>query len=234
MRTQSLRYAIDDIINTQGFDHALDMYFKGLIFLTEMRNRIFYTDGHFSNYYGSNNVPMGYDPRRQVGAKGRTSVYLHNTEGEVMFLFESATNTSLSNDIETLVAELAKKGMKLKRKTLFFDRGGYSKKCFSYLQKNKMYFVTYLKYRAKERRIDEREFVKRVFQSENESCEYFVYEAERRWAKGANHYFYRTRGSSNSNHNKQRILEARDNNLLPAKAMARGELFQVHDRTFWN
>lgn len=183
LRSQSLRYAIDEIINTEGFDRAIDVYFKDLICLTERRNRIFFTDGHFSNYYGSNDVPMGYDSKRQVGAKGRTSVYLHNSEGEVMFLFESAINTSLSNDIETLIIELKKLGMKLKRKNLFFDRGGYSRKCFSFLKINGMYFVSYLKYRKKEREIDESLFVKKVFESGNEKCEFYVYERERRWAK---------------------------------------------------
>ena len=183
LRTQSLRYAIDEVIDTEGFDRALEVYFRDLIYLTEKRNRIFYTDGHFSNYYGSQNIPKGYDAKRQMGFKGRTSVYLHNTEGEVMFLFESVANTSLSNDIETLIKELKTKGMRLKRKTLFFDRGGYSAKCFSFLKQNKMYFVTYLKNRKKERRIDERKFTKRIFFIEDERHEYDIYEGDRRWTK---------------------------------------------------
>ena len=183
LRTQSLRYAIDEIIDGEGFDRAIEVYFRDLLCLTEKRDRIFYTDGHFSTYYGSSNIPKGYDPRRQIGCRGRNSIFLHNSQGEVMFLFESATNTTLSNDIETLVEQLIEKGMKLRRKTLFFDRGGFSKKCFLYLKAKRMYFVTYLKYRKKERRIEESQFEKKVFAIEGERHEYAKFENERRWTK---------------------------------------------------
>ena len=183
LRGQSLRYAIDDIVNATGFERALELYHKELLYFTERRNRIFYTDGHFSNYYGKNSVPMGYDPRRQIGSMGRTAVYLHNSDGEVMFLFESATNTTLSNDIEVLVTRLKDLKMKLKRKTIFFDRGGYSKKCFCFLQTNKMYFVTFLKNRKKERNIDDNMFSEKVFVIGDERHTYRIYEGERRWLK---------------------------------------------------
>jgi transposase len=183
LRGQSLRYAIDDVVNATGFERALELYHKELLYFTERRNRIFYTDGHFSNYYGKNSVPMGYDPRRQIGAMGRTVVYLHNSDGEVMFLFESATNTTLSNDIEALVTKLKILKMKLKRKTIFFDRGGYSKKCFCFLEENKMYFVTFLKNRKKERNIEDNKFTEKVFIIGDERHVYRVYEGERRWFK---------------------------------------------------
>lgn len=185
LRVQSLRYAIDEIVKTDGFDQALEAYFGDLIRLTEKGDRIYYTDGHFSSYYGKNNVPKGWDPRRQMGFKGRNTIYLHNSAGENIYLFESATNTSLATDIEKLIEDVEKLGMDLNRKTLFFDRGGYSQKCFHFLKiKKKMYFVTYLKNRKKERKIPEDQFkVCELEMDDGEKKEYRLFEGERRWAK---------------------------------------------------
>jgi hypothetical protein len=100
----------------------------------------------------------------------------------VLYLFESPVNTSLSNDIEKLTADVEVLGMEWKGKTLIFDRGGYSQKCFRYLkEKREMYFVTYLKNRRKEREIAEREFkTYRVKTEDGEEGEYQICEKEKR------------------------------------------------------
>jgi hypothetical protein len=184
LRSQSLRYAIDEIVQAEGFDQAIEAYYRDLITLTEKGDRIYYTDGHFSTYYGKYNVPMGWDPRRQMGHRGRNTIYLHNSAGENIYLFESAANTSLGNDIERLVIDIEKLGMALKRKTLIFDRGGYSKKCFSFLKLKKMYFATYLKNRKKEREIPINKFESHNYKSKNgQEFSYLIFEKERRWVR---------------------------------------------------
>lgn len=52
LRAQPLRDAVDEIIWRPGFDRAIDAYYKDLIALTDRGDRIYYTDGHFSSYYG--------------------------------------------------------------------------------------------------------------------------------------------------------------------------------------
>ena len=185
LRLQSLRYAVDEIVGTSGFDQAIEAYFQDLIVLTDKGDRIYYTDAHFSSYYGKSAVPKGWDPHRQIGHKGRNTIYLHNSAGENVYLFESATNTTLSIDIEKLIDDLEKLGMNLKRKTLIFDRGGYSQKCFCYLKnKKKMYFMTYLKNRKKERYIAVDLFkIYEIEMEDGEKVEYQIYEGERRWTK---------------------------------------------------
>ena len=185
LRLQSLRYAIDEIVQTEGFDVAIDLYFKDLIRLTEKGDRIYYTDGHFSTYYGKSSIPKGWDPRRQMPFKGRNTIYLHNSVGENIYLFESATNTTLATDIERLIEDVGKLGMELRRATLFFDRGGFSQRCFSYLKtKKKMYFATYLKNRKNERKISEDQFKDYEVELEDgEKLKYRIFEGERRWAK---------------------------------------------------
>lgn len=184
LRLQSLRYAIDEIVGNPGFDRAIEAYYRDLIALTEKGDRIYYTDGHFSTYYGKRRVPKGWDPRRQKPFKGRNTIYLHNSYGEVVYLFESATNTTLGNDIEKLVCDMERLEMEVKRKTLIFDRGGYSQRCFIFLKRKKMYFITYLKNRKKERRISEEEFKAYEIKLENgDKLVYRLYEGERRWSR---------------------------------------------------
>lgn len=181
LRLQPLRDAADVIVGHPGFDRAIDAYYKDLINMTDKGDRIYYTDGHFSSYYGKRKVPKGYDPRRQIGFRGRNTIYLHNSAGENIYLFESPTNTSLSNDIEKLLSDLQGFGVKLKRRTLIFDRGGYAQKCFRKLHRHKMYFVTYLKNRKKERLVELEKFVLKMFKAEDgEELEYLVFEKERR------------------------------------------------------
>ncbi len=182
LRGQWLRYGVDRIAKDEKFNDAVETFFRRLINLMERGDDIFFTDGHFSSYYGKRKIPKGYDPRRQIGFKGRNTIFLHNSQGEIVYLFESPTNTSLSNDIGTLVTNLETLGMDWKGKALFFDRGGYSAKCFRFLHhEKKMHFVTYLKNRKKERRVDERLF--KTFQvttEEGEEASYRIYEKPKR------------------------------------------------------
>ncbi len=181
LRLQPLRDAADVIVGHPGFERAIDAYYKDLISMTDKGDRIYYTDGHFSSYYGKRKVPKGYDPRRQMGFRGRNTIYLHNSAGENIYLFESPTNTSLSNDIEKLLVDLQGFGVKLKRRTLIFDRGGYAQKCFRLLHRHKVYFVTYLKNRKKERLVDLEKFILKKFKAEDgEELEYLVFEKDRR------------------------------------------------------
>jgi len=181
LRLQWLRYGADSIVEVEGFTQAMTEYFKNMVLLTEKEDKIFYTDGHFSSYYGKRKVPMGWDPRRQQGFKGRNTVFLHNSQGENIYLFESATNTTLSNDIEVLVENMKNHGMELKGKTLAFDRGGYSARCFDFLTKNKLYYISYLKHRKKEALIEEKEFRNIKFiDDQGVEVEYFLFEKEPR------------------------------------------------------
>jgi hypothetical protein len=99
--------------------------------------------------------------------------------GENVYIFESPTNTTLSNDIEVLVNDMEKLGTELKGQTLCFDRGGFSKKCFRHLRSKKMYFISYLKNRKSERLVDEKEF--KTFQittDQGEETELRLFEKE--------------------------------------------------------
>ena len=180
LRLQPLRDAVDRIVALPGFDKAIEGYYRNLILQTDRGDGFYYTDGHFSTYYGSRKVPKGYDPRRQMPHRGRNTIYLHNSLGEIVYLFESPTNTTLSNDIEKLIADMVALGMKLKRKTLGFDRGGFSAKCFRFLHRRKMYFVSYMKNRKKEKAIDPSLFISHKFEAEDgEEIEYKIFERER-------------------------------------------------------
>ena len=180
LRLQPLRNAVDEIVGLAGFDRAMDAYSRDLIAQTDCGEGFYYTDGHFSTYYGRRKVPKGDDPRRQMPYNGRNTIYMHNSMGEIVYLFESPTNTSLSNDIEKLISDVASHGMKLKRKTLGFDRGGFSAKCFRFLHRRKMYFVSYLKNRKKERESDRNLFISQRFETEDgEQVEYKIFERER-------------------------------------------------------
>lgn len=113
--------------------------------------------------------------------RGRNTIYLHNSQGENVYLFESPTNTTLSNDIEELVAGMEKVAIELKGKTLFFDRGGWSARCFRFLRLKNLYFGSYLKNRDKERLIDRALFVaSEVVADDGEIIRYEVFEKEAR------------------------------------------------------
>jgi hypothetical protein len=184
LRLQWLRYAVDRIVEKEEFSSVMEAYCKQVVKHTEDESQIFYTDGHFSTYYGKRSVPKGFDPRRQMPMRGRNTIYLHNSQGENVYLFESPTNTSLSSDIETLVAGMEKLAIELKGKTLFFDRGGWSARCFRFLRLKNLYFGSYLKYRTAERLVDPKLFTSsEVIADDGEIIRYELFEKEVRETK---------------------------------------------------
>jgi len=178
-RQQSLRYAIDDITAQKDFDEVIKQHYQNIGKQTELGDGIYYTDGHFSCYYGKYRIPKGYDPRRQQPARGRNTIYLHNSLGHNILSFESPTNTTLSVDIETLLEKMEATYGDIKGKTLFFDRGGFSAKCFKTIKGKGMYFATYLKHRKKDREIDKRLFEDKEVEICGEIITNQIYEKER-------------------------------------------------------
>lgn len=178
-RQQSLRYAIDDIVAHKRFDSAASEHYKNLSQQTQLGDEIYYTDGHFSCYYGKYKVPKGYDPRRQQPARGRNTVYLHNSLGHHVLSFESPTNTTLSVDIGTLIEKMRQTYGSVKSKTLFFDRGGFSARCFKRIKKADMYFATYLKHRKKGSEVNIALFEEVEIQINGQTIKNRIYEKER-------------------------------------------------------
>ena len=154
-RLQNLRYAIDDITEHKNFDYAVTEHYQCMSAYTELGDNVYYTDGHFSCYYGKHPIPKGYDARRKQAQRGRNTIYLHNSLGHNILSFESPTNTTLSVDIITLISEMKTAYGDVEGKNLFFDRGGYSADGFKKIKAAGMYFTTYLKGRKKHAEIDE-------------------------------------------------------------------------------
>lgn len=67
---------------------------------------LYYVDGHFCPYYGSQPSPKGWDAKRRLAAKGHTDVYLHDAKGRVLFFFSQPLNDSLAHAIPGAVAEI--------------------------------------------------------------------------------------------------------------------------------
>lgn len=178
-RVQNLRYAIDAITAHKNFDKVVMDHFRNLGFQTDLGDEIYYTDGHFSSYYGKYLIPWGYDPRRQRGQRGRNTIYLHNSLGHVICLFESPTNTTLSVDIMELLEKMKGIYGSVKGKTLFFDRGGFSAECFKRIKQEGMYFSTYLKHRNKEKEISLDLFEEQEFCLNGKIIKRSIYEKER-------------------------------------------------------
>ncbi len=179
-RLQSLRYAIDKITGHKHFDQSITQHYKNLSQQIELGDEIYYTDGHFSRYYGKYKVPKGYDPRRKQACRGRNTVYLHNSLGHNILSFESPTNTSLSVDIETLIEKMKEVYGSVKSKTLFFDRGGFSAACFKRIKKEEMYFTTYLKHRKKESEVDIELFEEIEIKINGQTIKNRIYEKEKK------------------------------------------------------
>jgi len=182
-RQQRLRYAIDEITGHKQFDDVVKQHYQNIAEQSELGDEVYYTDGHFSCYYGKYKIPKGYDARRQRPARGRNTIYLHNSLGHTILSFESPTNTSLNVDIGTLLEKMEETYGDVKGKTLFFDRGGFSAKCFKTIKSKGMYFTTYMKHRKKGSEIDEGLFEEVEIELHGEKITNCLYEKERETKK---------------------------------------------------
>jgi len=182
-RLQNLRYAIDDITQQKHFDKAVQAHYQNITQHTDLGDDIYYTDGHFSCYYGKYTIPKGYDAKKQKVARGRNTIYLHNSLGHNLIAFESPTNVPLNVDIVTLIQKMKDSFGDVKGKTLFFDRGGFSAECFKQIKQSDMYFTTYLKHRKKEAEIDETLFEEIEITLNGETLKNRLYETEKQSKK---------------------------------------------------
>ena len=84
-RQQSLRYAIDDITAHKRFDKAVKQHYQNISEQAEQGDGVYYTDGHFSCYYGKYKIPKGYDARRD-----RKSTRLNSSHTDISRMPSSA------------------------------------------------------------------------------------------------------------------------------------------------
>lgn len=128
---------------------------KALSLLTRLAQRyqeiglvqcgVLYFDGHFSPYYGERNLHKGFFTKRRLAVAGQNQFFLNDTNGRPIFFWLKPADKTLLKvmpDICRQIKELTGQ----ERFTIVFDRGGFSSKLFSSLDKDeKITFITYLR-----------------------------------------------------------------------------------------
>lgn len=142
---------------------------------------LYYVDGHFCPYYGTQPTPRGWDAKRGVAVPGHTDVYLHDARGRALFFFSQPLNDSLARAIPGAVDEI-RRAHGAGPFTLIFDRGGYSGEAFRFLEAQGIGFITYLKGRKARRRYAETRFRSGWFFFEGERHVYRLFEKKTRVA----------------------------------------------------
>ncbi len=136
---------------------------------------LYYIDGHFCPYYGTQPTPRGWDAKRGLAVPGHTDVYIHDARGRALFFFSQPLNDSLARAIPGAVEEI-RRAHGAGPFTLIFDRGGYSGDAFRFLEAHGIGFITYLKGRKARRRYPEKLFRPAWFFFEGERHVYRVFE----------------------------------------------------------
>ena len=135
---------------------------KALSLLTRLARRyqeiglvqcgVLYFDGHFIPYYGERNLHKGFFTHRRLAVAGQNQFFLNDTNGRPIFFWLKSADKTLLKVIPDICPQI-KELTGQERFTIVFDRGGFSSKLFSTLDKSeKITFITYL--RGHKERVD--------------------------------------------------------------------------------
>lgn len=106
---------------------------------------VLYFDGHFIPYYGERNLHKGFFTKRRLAVAGQNQFFLNDTNGRPIFFWLKSADKTLLNVMPDICRQI-KKLTGQERFTIVFDRGGFSSKLFSSLDKDeKITFITYLR-----------------------------------------------------------------------------------------
>ncbi len=153
--------------------------FRRYLDLEPVWEGLYYVDGHFCPYYGSQPTPRGWDAKRRLAVPGHTDMYVHDAKGRALFFFSQPLNDSLARAIPAAVEQI-RRAHGPAPFTLVFDRGGYSGEAFRFLDDQGIGFITYLKGRKAQRRYPGKQFRPAWFFFEGRRHTYRVFEKKTR------------------------------------------------------
>lgn len=140
---------------------------------------VYYLDGHFCPYTGEEPTAKGWDAKRRLARPGQTDQYVHDVTGRALFFIHCPANDHLSRKVPELLEEIRRVAGE-QSILLIFDRGGFSSRLFSYLDKQGVGYITFLKGRLAKRRFSAEKFEKHWYAFEGQRWVYQIYEKGRR------------------------------------------------------
>ena len=136
---------------------------------------VYYLDGHFCLYTGEEPTAKGWDAKRRLARPGQTDMYVHDVTGRALFFIHCPANDHLSRMVPKLLEEIRRVADE-QPILLIFDRGGYSRRLFSYLDEQGVGYITFLKGRLAKRRFCAEKFEKHWYAFEGQRWVYQIYE----------------------------------------------------------
>jgi len=136
---------------------------------------VYYLDGHFCPYTGEEPTAKGWDAQRRLARPGQSDMYVHDVNGRALFFMNCPANDHLSQKVPELLEEIRRVagGQPI---VLVFDRGGFSSRLFSFLDKEGVSYITFLKGRLAKRRFPVEKFERHWYAFEGQRWVYQIYE----------------------------------------------------------
>jgi hypothetical protein len=141
-----------------------------------------YVDGHTRIYYGQRDVSKAYSTRKRLALPAVTDFWVHDMNGQPVFVVTGEVNQSLTKQLLPLLEELKGFVSPEKRITFLFDRGGWSPKLFKALVDAGCDFITYRK--GKCPRYALKDFTEHTFETGDREVSYLLRDGVARFGVG--------------------------------------------------
>lgn len=101
-----------------------------------------YVDGHVKAYTGKRRLAEVWNAQRRMPLPGVLSYFVNDQEGRPLLFVTEEANASLAQAMPKVVAAI-REVVGDRRFTVVFDRGGFDGKLFTWLQTERIAFITY-------------------------------------------------------------------------------------------
>jgi len=140
-----------------------------------------YTDGHVRVYHGQRTIPKAHVARMRLSLPATTDYWVHDAQGEPLFVVTAQANAGLVKMLPPLLAEI-RSLVGERRVTVVFDRGGWSPQLFAEILALGFDILTYRKGRF--RRVPRRLFKEHAAKIDGRDVAYTLADQGIRLLKG--------------------------------------------------
>lgn len=140
-----------------------------------------YIDGFVRAYHGKRKLSKAYVSRRRLAMPGMTDYWVHDQNGEPLFVVPSEANYGLAKMLKPVLVEIRSLVGK-RRATVVFDRGGWSPRLFREILDLGFDMMTYRK--GKTRKISKESFKEHSLNVDGRTVKYQLHEQPVRFLKG--------------------------------------------------
>ena len=141
---KTLRRKLTELVQQNGAVLFQELLVKRWVEQAVVATSYLYVDGHMKAYHGKRKLAECWNSQRRMPLPGMLAHFVNDLQGRPLLFVTEEANVTLAKAMPKVIKAI-RQVLGDRQFTVIFDRGGYDGKLFTWLDKERLGFITYQK-----------------------------------------------------------------------------------------